>query len=206
MRQSFLTMLSSIFQKKKSSMSSHKSLAFQLGSVAKIENCFRSSFGTKVPLSVTLTICYKNPHDIESAKSKLRFYTRKSTKTVPYARPRLDPQTLINPYADLRLRFTHNSINFTTKIWKKSKFKNMMLLEKNTLTLTTEKKPQCSFFFFFFGGSQKKDIQKMRESFFTRLSSIFEKKKIIDVIRQFTSFSIRLGCQNRKLLSLFLRN
>ena len=176
MRQSFLTMLSSIFQKKKSSMSSHKSLAFQLGSVAKIENCFRSSFGTKVPLSVTLTICYKNPHDIESAKSKLRFYTRKSTKTVPYARPRLDPQTLINPYADLRLRLTHNSINFTTKIWKKSKFKNMMLLEKNTLTLTPEKKPQCFFFFFFWWLSKERHSKNARIFFHKVVINFWEKK------------------------------
>ena len=51
-------------------------------------------------------------------------------KTVPYARLQLDPQTLINLYADLRLRLTHNSINFTTKIWKISKFKNVMHPEK----------------------------------------------------------------------------
>ena len=156
-------------------MSSYNSLAFQLSSVAKIENCFRSSFGTKVPHSVTLTICYKNPHDVESAKSKLPFYTRKSTKKCSLRSPAARTTNLNEPvrwpsasaHPQLNQFYNQNLKNENLKIRCSQKIK--------PLTLTSEKKTH--FFLFFFCGSEKNVRFKNARIVFNNADMTFWEKK-----------------------------
>ena len=77
-----------------------------------------------------LAICYKNPHDVESAKSKLCFYTRKSTKNCPLRSPAARPTNLTLPVR-WPSAAAHPQLNqFHNQNLKKSKFKNVMLPEK----------------------------------------------------------------------------